>query len=102
MTDTEALAERIRRGNATLNTEWQKARRMADDPAAWSAQMDKIERAFKKLDNLCLTLRYRGFTTCLYMKNYRRTVACWTDNGWFCWVCPRDSSQLAEGRLYEV
>lgn len=56
-----------------------------DDDTAMEYQLRRIDKAWPKLDILCLTLIASGFTSCLYGTPRCGPAA---DNDYFCYVCP--------------
>lgn len=78
------LIDRVRNGNALLFHEWERAGRCLDEDQRVEI-MDRIDRAWPRLDALCQQLILEGYDMCLYAKPLCKTGS--IDN-WFCYVCP--------------
>ncbi len=89
---TQTLLTRVRAGNNALFSAWQEACKVADDVPAWTAQMDRVERAWPRLYALWLELEAQGYGQCLY-----DTPKC-TDPGWFCFACPSKNEEYRKVR----
>jgi len=84
--DTQLL-NRVKLGNAKLNGAWLKAQEVVNDAAEWSRLMGMIDRAWPRLEILCMELISEGYCDCLYRDGER--TKCFEDDGRFCWVCPK-------------
>lgn len=90
-----SLLNRVKLGNAKLNSAWLKARTVADNPQEWSRIMEMIQRAWPRLDFLCTALVSTGYHDCLYQDGER--TRCFEDDGHFCWVCPKQPCYICRG-----
>lgn len=92
--ELQTLVARVRRGNEVLNESWERAKGCVDtDRIHWNKIMDAIEAKYPLLLELTLELQFLGYRECLF--NDGRS--CFTQDGWFCWSCPKEKiSEVAK------
>lgn len=84
-----ALRDRVIKGNQKLFEALEQIKKIAHDTEEWSRQMDRWNEAQNKLHLLCLDLKAKGYSDCLYLANGKRTKSCIKNaNGFWCQVCP--------------
>lgn len=84
-----ALRDRVIIGNQRLFDAWVKIKKIAHNTEEWSTQMDRWHQAQEKLHRLCLELKAKGYTTCLYIVDGKKTKNCLKNpDGFWCQVCP--------------
>jgi len=81
------LEVRVINGNQALWDAWQRAKAAADNELKYIKIVHAIDSKFLLLDTLCRALMALGYNKCLYTDNR----PCFTQDGWFCFVCPKSS-----------
>ena len=84
-----ALRDRVIKGNQKLLDAWRKIREIAHNSEEWSAQMARWHEAQERLHILCVELKAKGYTECLYIVDGVKTKGCLSNpDGFWCQVCP--------------
>ena len=77
----EILLERVKNGNKKLLDTWKQS--CDSEPEESEHLMKMIDKAWPRLNNLCLYLQASGFNDCLYGELF-----CSQNEERFCYVCP--------------
>jgi len=84
-----ALRDRVILGNEKLNDAWWQICQIDHESQEWKDLVEQWHQANEKLSLLCIELKARGYTDCLYIENGKKIKKCLSpgdDIG--CRVCP--------------